>query len=33
LMNEIYLLGVLLLCLWVKQIIMFKQPVQNNNSI
>lgn len=33
LMNEIYLLGVLLLCLWVKQIIMFKQPIQNNNSI
>ena len=33
LMNEVFLLGVIVLCLWVKQIIMFKQPVQNNNSI
>ena len=33
LMNEVFLLGVIVLCLWVKQIIMFKQPIQNNNSI
>ena len=33
LMNEVFLLGVIVLCLWVKQITMFKQPVQNNNSI
>ena len=33
LMNEIYLLGVLLLCLWVKQIIMFKQPIPNMKPI
>ena len=33
LMNEIYFLGVLLLCLWVKQIIMFKQPIPNMKPI
>ena len=33
LMNEIFLLGVLVLCLWVKQIIMFKQPIQNMKPI
>ena len=33
LMNEVFLLGAIVLCLWVKQIIMFKQPIQNNNSI
>ena len=32
LMNEIYFLGVLLLCLWVKQIIMFRQPIPNLNQ-
>ena len=33
LMNEVFLLGVIVLCLWVKQIIMFKQPLQNMKPI
>ena len=28
LMDKVFLLGAILLCLWVKQIIMFKQPIQ-----
>ena len=33
LMNEVFLLGVILLCLWVKQIIMFKPPIQDMKPI
>ena len=32
-MNEVFLLGVILLCLWIKQIIMFKPPIQDVKSI
>ena len=33
LMNEVFLLGVILLCLWVKQIIMFKRPIKDMKPI
>ena len=33
LMSDFFLLGAILLCLWVKQIIMFKQPIPNMKPI